>query len=193
MYKQVMVGIEGTAPLLMHNAQLANPLNEYAQQIKALTSKRTKTEDDYAQIMKLEFLAGLYYDKKTGVHLPGEMIDAAIRNGAKTLRKGMDIRRGVQCQEFKVPLEYDGPKDPEKLYTAGFADIRRCSVNKGSSTMRCRPYFTAWRCAFTLQYDPEIISPADLRLCADLAGQRACLGDYRPRYGRFEVIEWVLG
>lgn len=191
--QQIVVQISGTAPLLMHNSRLANPLDEYAVDIKKITSKRIKTEEDYAQIYRLEFLGGLYYNKKDGIYIPGENIDATIRDGAKLLRKGMDIKRGVMTMENKVPLTYEGPRDPEKLAGNGFADIRRVQVNKGSSAMRCRPRFDTWACAFTLSLDPEVISPADLRLCVDLAGQRIGLGDYRPRYGKFEVDKWVVG
>ena len=35
--------IEGISPLLMHNEQLADPLNAFAQQVAEISSKRKKT------------------------------------------------------------------------------------------------------------------------------------------------------
>ena len=191
-FQQVLVRISGTTPMLMHNRRLSDPLDEYTRLIKEVTSKRIKTDADHAEIARLEFLGGLYYDKKAGVHVPGENIDATVRDGAKLIKKGMDIKRGVQCVDLVVPLIYEGPRSPDQLYPA-FADRRRVGVNKGSSTIRCRPIFAEWGCEFTLALDVEVINPTDLRRCVELAGARVGLGDYRPRYGRFTVDEWVLG
>ncbi len=38
-YQQVQVTIVGVAPLLLHNAQLADPLNKFVRGIKEITAK----------------------------------------------------------------------------------------------------------------------------------------------------------
>ena len=43
MYKVMLLTIIGTAPLVMHNGQTADPLNKYAKMLKAISGKRKKT------------------------------------------------------------------------------------------------------------------------------------------------------
>ena len=50
--------IKGVSPLLLHNGQTANPLNKYARQLKAVSGKRNKTDEDFEAMAKIEFLAG---------------------------------------------------------------------------------------------------------------------------------------
>ena len=47
---------------MMHNARLANPLDPLVQEIKKLTGKRKKTEDDLLQIARLEWEGGFYFN-----------------------------------------------------------------------------------------------------------------------------------
>lgn len=193
----ITVRIEGTAALLMHNGRLANPLDKYAQQIKAITTKTRKTEDDYLAIAKLEFLGGLYYDPKIGPYFPGECMDATIKNGAKLLRRGASVMRGVTTAELMVKLEYTGPRDPDKMFEMGFADMRGVSSSGGkggSRVMRCRPIFSPpWSATFTLNIDEQVISPEDLRQCVEYAGRYNGHLDGRPRYGKFNVTGWDVG
>lgn len=193
--QQVLVQIGGVSPLMMHNGRLSNPLDPYAKAIKEITSKRTKTDEDHLQIAKLEFLGGIYYDEKIGVYIPGENLDATIVNGAKRQRKGADVERGVMTLEDKVPLSYEGPRSPERLFDGGFADIRGVSSQGskgGSRVMRCRPIFTTWGCTFTLGFDPLVINPDDLRRCVEDAGRLIGLCDHRPRFGKFQVDAWEV-
>jgi hypothetical protein len=41
-YKQLALTIIGTAPLVMHNGQTADPLNKYAKMLKGVSGKRKK-------------------------------------------------------------------------------------------------------------------------------------------------------
>lgn len=197
----VMVKIEGRAALIMHNGRLANPLDEYAQAIKKITTKTKKTEDDYLEIARLEFLGGMYFDPKIGPYFPGETMDATIKNGAKLLRRGAAILRAVTVQEEQVKLEYNGPRDPAKMFVgelkSPFVDMRGVSSSGGkggSRVMRCRPIFhPPWSATFTLQLDEQMMNPEDLRQCVEYAGRYNGHLDGRPRYGKFEIADWVVG
>lgn len=183
--------ITGTAPLLMHNGQMANPLNKYAQELKKLTSKRQKTEDDYIAMMRIEFLGGLYFDKNVGVHLPAINVEGCIRDGGKVKKRGKQIQQGVTCLEMHVPLIYSGPRTPEQLWDIeDFRDVRAVKIGGTSTTMRCRPVFREWSATFTLQYYPDIIDPDSIKQAIQDAGQRVGLCDYTPRFGRFELTNW---
>lgn len=60
MIETMKLRLTGIAPLLMHDNKAANPLNPYAKAMKALTGKRKKTDDDLAEIARIEWEAGLY-------------------------------------------------------------------------------------------------------------------------------------
>lgn len=186
-YAKFEVEIEGLAPLLMHNAQLADPLNSFVRRIKQITAKRTsKTEADLEELQKLEFMGGLYLDEKSRPAVPGENIEGMIRDGAKKSRKGSSATCGVFCEGI-WPLNYKGPTDPEKLFQdARFRDYRGCGI-KDSRVMRMRPKFSEWSLAFELNVDDEIASRADLEKWLRDAGLFVGLGDFRPRHGRFKV------
>lgn len=187
----VQVKITGTETLLMHSGLLADPLNEYARKMKSITSKRIKTDEDYEALSKYEFLGGLYYDKTIGVYVPSENIEACIRDAAKLKRGGKTIDQALRCATDRAPLIYDGPKNPSDMFPdARFRDVRGVKIGK-NRVIRTRPKFPiGWEVAFELQFDPSVLSPTNLREYVEQAGEMIGLGDWRPRFGRFEVTSW---
>jgi hypothetical protein len=196
---RVEVQVQGTAALLMHNVRLANPLDEFAKGIKAITSKQRKTDADYEEIFKLEFAGGLYYTEKMGPFIPNRVIRAAIIAGARMIKKGTAIERGMLVEGTQFKLVYEGTRDRDKMYQSGFyTDIRSVSgqgARGGSKTMRCRPIFEPpWSVTFALSIDQEIISPDDLKHCVQRAGAYHGFGDGRSEgHGRFEIADWRVG
>ena len=67
------ITIEGTRPLLMHNGDLADPMSEGAKKLAAVSKKRSKSEDDFVELARVEFEGGLYFDKKIGTHRPARL------------------------------------------------------------------------------------------------------------------------
>lgn len=197
MRQKVQVQVSGTSSLLMHNIRLANPLDEYTRAIKTITSKPKKTDADYEEIFKLEFMGGMYYSAKIGPYIPQRMIRASIINGARMLKLGTAVERTLLVDETEAKLTYDGPRDRDKLYSDFYRDVRSVSgqgARGGSKTMRCRPVFEPpWSVTFTLSFDPEQISPDNLRLCIERAGEFHGFGDGRSEgNGRFEIVEWTV-
>jgi len=75
--KELGYRLIGQTPLLMHNNNMANPLNAYTQHMKPLTAKRNKTDRDYMEIARVEWEAGLYLHDGV-VALPAENIEACF-------------------------------------------------------------------------------------------------------------------
>ena len=186
-YETVQVRIIGVAPLLVHNAQLADPMNKFTKAIKEITAKgRKKTDSDLEALAKLEFLGGLYIGGKSVPAIPGECVEGMIRDGARKSRAGKDAVCGV-ISDGVWPIEYEGPKDPEKLWLdERFRDIRPVKVGQ-ARVMRMRPRFNAWALTFSLMYQDEVVNKAGLEKWLRDAGQLVGLCDFRPRFGRFEV------
>ncbi len=200
---QIAFTFTGTTPLLLHNTRLANPLDPIVRAMKKITGKRKKTDEDLEELARLEFLGGLYYGEsydwltppkdKMGPHIPGEMLDACLRDGAKPTKQGRHVQRGAMVVEPRVKLEYEGPRDPAALWKAGtFRDMRMVKV-MAAKVLRCRPKFPiGWHLSFTLEFADAMFNPEDLIAIAKTAGRYACIGDYRPRYGQFTVESKIL-
>lgn len=185
--KTIKYSIQGITPLIMHSERLANPFDPLTRDIKAVTGKRKKTEDDLREIARLEWLGGLYYTAEAGIHVPGYNILACMVGGGKLHKLGTAIKRAAIVTEDVVPLRFDGPKDPDKLFAdKGFVDMRSVKVGT-SKVLRCRPIFKSWAMVFSVAYDEASIQKTELDLCLRSAGMMVGLGDYRPRFGRFEV------
>lgn len=189
----IWVEVAGTHPLLMHNGQMANPLNKYAKELKKLTAKRQKTEDDYIAMMRVEFMGSLYYDKAHGVYLPTLNMEGCIRDGGKIKKRGTQVQQSVTCADLYIPLVYSGPRTPEQLWDMEeFRDVRAVKLNGKSTTMRCRPIFREWSAQFTLNFFADVIDPGAIREALDDAGRRIGIGDYHYRFGKFEVTGWKV-
>jgi hypothetical protein len=181
--------IRGIAPMLMHNGQLANPRNEFAKKMKQISSIRKKTDDDYEAMSKTEFLGGLYYSKDIGIYMPADNLQAMLVDGAKKSKLGTAFKAAVFVFD-DAPLIYNGPRDPEKLYQdEKFVDIRGCGV-QASRVMRTRPRFNEWELKFSVAVMPEAeVNPDQVVDALTIAWRLNGLGDYTPRFGRFEVLE----
>lgn len=181
--------IVGTTPMLMHSERLANPFDDVTKQIKAISGKRKKTEDDLLEMARLEWLGGMYYDQESGIHVPGHNVLACIISGAKLHKLGTAVKRAAIVLEDKVTVEYDGERNPDKLFlNKRFVDMRGVKVGT-SKVMRCRPIFHKWSLAFSVAYDESSIQEDELTRCVESAGLMAGLGDYRPRFGRFAIAK----
>lgn len=185
--KSVTYTVRGTTPLLMHSERLANPFDPLTVELKTLTKRRNKTQDDLLEIARIEWLGGLYHDE-SGIFLPGYNVLAALVGGGKMRKLGTAIKRGALVQEDKVPVEYTGPKNPDELFkNKAFVDIRSVKVGTAKVT-RCRPKFADWKITFTLLYANDTLQKSDLDLVVQDTGAMIGIGDYRPRFGRFEVV-----
>jgi len=189
--EQLTFKIKGVAPLLMHNGQLADPLNKYSMLIKEISAKRAKTEADYEAMARLEFLGGLYLDKNGVPCIPGSVLEGMLlgKGGAsRKQRQGKAAAAGVFCSVASFPVEYDGPKDLEQLWKDERFRLRVPVVVGQAKVMRTRPMFEEWAAEVSVCVLPDLVNPKDIALWMDIAGREVGLMDWRPKFGRFEVV-----
>ena len=193
--QQITHRLTGRAPLVMHNVQLANPLNEYTQEIKKLTGRRTKTLDDHALIADLEWRGGLYLTKDGKPGIPKGAIHRCLIEAARKSKFGKLFEQGVIPERVIIPITYDGPKDVESLANDGrFRLTKPLCVSKSNKNkvLRTRPFFDEWGCQATFEYDPTIVEHELFIDTAHLAGRLIGLLDDRYHGGgRFDVEEVV--
>lgn len=185
--------LTGTAPLLMHNIRLANPIDPFTRRLAELTGKRGKTYEDHESIADREWEGGLYYDPEVGVYLPGASIHASLVEGAKVHKNGKSVKEAVLILTDQNPLQYNGPRDIAKLRDDhNFRQMNSVKVGM-ARTMRCRPFFRNWSTSCIGWLDTDILNWDDFLQACRIAGQRKGIGDWRPMYGRFDVMSTQLG
>lgn len=187
-FETLTAKLTGQFPLIMHNAQLADPMNKFTREIKKITNKGSKniTDADMLEKSRLEFLGGLYVNED-GPILTADMIAAAIIEGAKKDRKGPKAKAGIAVDKH-APLVYDGPRDPGALFEEDRHRMVKLMVPPGQGRIvRTRPIFPEWEATVEIKYAPNIFGKEDVMQALRRCGEECGIGDSRPRYGRFLV------
>lgn len=184
----VTIKFEGTTPLLQHNSQLADPLNEYVREIKVITAKRKKTDADYKATRDLELRGGVYWSDEFGVYVPCEWIEGTILGAAKLSKLGTTVTRGTQVVESILPLDYAGKQRIKSLDDiASYPEFcfTKSVVISRKRVQRARPIFKNWSLEATIAFDPEVINRETLLEIVSVAGALIGIGDWRPKFGKF--------
>ena len=187
MLNEATYKIKGTSAMLMHNAQLANPLNDWARAIKKISNKRKKTDEDHVEMARLEFMGGLYWDGKQFI-VPASNWESALAEGAKKVKMGKTVKSAIFIYDDS-PLTFAGPKNPDARWDDPSCRDQRPAKVKTSSVIRTRPKFDGWSCEVKVMFDPELIDREALDSIMDIVGRQIGVGDYRPKFGRFEVAK----
>lgn len=187
--EKMKVTLRGLSPLMMHNGQLADPTNEHAIALSSAVkvAKAKKTSTAWTAVAKTEFMGGLYVGENGEPVLPGEVIEGAIIAGAKARRRGGDVLSSMVV-DGAWPVDYKGPRDAEGLWSKKFYKTLGVRVGK-QRVMRTRPVFPQWGLTFEVNYNPTLINARDLLEFIEVAGAERGIGEYRPRFGRFEVVK----
>ena len=175
--------LSGVCPLLMHNGQLADPLNAWAKAIKQISGKRIKTEADQEEMARLEWFGSLYLDHGKPC-VPGYCMDATLINAAKKTKKGMQAKFGLIC-DGNFHIEYDGPDNADSLWEDMRFRRRVLMRVKGSGVMRTQPLFPSWEANIVVSFNDTALNPKDIETFVHTAGESVGLLEGRPRFGRY--------
>lgn len=183
-YRRLRLRITGVSPLLMHSGALASPMNPIAREMKAVSSKRAKTDADFEELARLEFLGSLYLSGGEPC-IPGEVFETCLVQAAKKARRGAPAKAGIIC-DGNFALDYDGPRTPHELWAEErFRFV--AGVRIGARVMRTRPRFDRWEATIDVDYLPDQINEREVLEFSVVAGRTIGIGDWRPRFGRFTV------
>lgn len=183
---RITITLQGTSPLLMHNPQMVDPEHEIVRQIKSITAKRKKTDDDFRAIERLEWFGGLYVSDGVIVQ-PTSKVRKCLINTAKIQKMGKMVERALSFGSLYVPLVYKGPRDPQEVF-GDAAFHSRLSVGVGNKrVMRVRPKFLPWELTVSgLFVEDAGLNPEDVERIVEMAGIVEGIGDGRNiGYGRF--------
>lgn len=190
--KTLKVHIRGIAPLLMNSNAGADPTHPLVKEMKLLSAKGSKkrTETDDIRILDIKWLLGLYYTKTDGIYVPSINIEGTLRNAAKKTRQGQDTNYGLLVTPDRIPLEFpDKGKPVEEIFEDHkYRDVRAGKLKHTITIMLCRPKFDTWELKFNIEYDESVFNEAQIKGFLHTSGNQIGLCDFRPKYGRFEII-----
>lgn len=190
----VRVTLTGSQPLLLHNGRLANPLDPSTRELKKLTSKTKKTDDDLGMMIAVEARGAAYETPDGMIGLPDANAWRAIEEAAKAYKRGRDVARAVIYDPQRIaPILIDGEAVAveEYLQREGAIDYRPVGVN-GRTVMRSRPIIQHWSSSHDFEVYEDIVMVEDLAQFVERAGRLHGVGDHRPQYGRFTASVEVI-
>lgn len=169
--QKVRVKIRGVAPMLQ---------NRYP--MEAESEEKAKRRDE--KFDPKEDAEKALYRNKDGCFVPSSWIEAALRDTAKEFKgKGRSSLKGtilssVFVEPEEIPL---GKKTYDEI-------DRRPAVIQRQRIVKSRPRFNSWEIEFTINFDEERVRKEVLKEILVEAGKSKGIGDYRPKFGRFEVL-----
>ncbi len=183
----VTVTIEGTAALIFHRWS-----NEaVAEKGRAAKNSKAKKSDNVESYV--------YRNEKGEICLPGEYLRQSIiwaakfRQDPRSPRKSaMDLfKASIVALTELAPVASSLSGTPTKEWD--YLDMRRVVVQRAAIT-RQRPSFNrGWRATFDFEVLlPEYVDPQMLNETIGQAGRLIGLADFRPSYGRYVVVEYVV-
>lgn len=177
---QVSVTIQGAADFLFHR------WNNEAVEAKAKAAKGSKAK-------KSDDIESYVYRNDAGeLAIPGEYLRMAIIGAAKFRQDPRSPRKSAM-DLFKAAVISLTPLASLGTDTWSYEDRRRVVVQRNAIT-RVRPAMHAgWKASFDLQVNiPEYVDPNILRETIEVAGRLIGVGDFRPTFGRFGVVNYSV-
>lgn len=172
--------IEGVSPILFH-AWNNEAVAEKGAAKKGSAAKKSDNVESY-----------VYRDAKGHICLPGVYVHAAMQYAAKFRQDPRSSRKSA-FDLFKAAIS------PLTEYASlgsakwDYLDSRRVKVQMAAIT-RQRPAFNAgWKASFQFVVNlPEYVSPTFFHDVLTLAGRATGVGDFRPTYGRFQIVKFEV-
>jgi len=138
-------------------------------------------------ITQTEFEGGAYFDNEGKIMIPSDVMEGMLANaGAKNAgTTKSQIVISVMVPEHFYFTKVDGPLDIKKRFEEGFYDQRVVALQK-AKILRTRQKITNWVAEGEIHYDTELIDAEKIPDLLAAGGQKCGIGDYRPKFGRFE-------
>lgn len=172
--------IEGTADLLLHRWNC-----EYVDaKSKLKKGSDGKKRDDIEQFV--------YRNEEGEICLPGEYLRQSIINAAKYKQDPRSPRKSAM-DLFKAGIIINEKLCSLGIYKWDYVDTRRVVIQR-SGINRSRPAMNVgWHieCTLTILL-PEYIDNILLHECIQQAGRFVGVGDFRPTFGRFQIVKYEI-
>lgn len=183
--KMYDIKIEAISPMLHHGAQ----------NVGMEEPKTRKKGGQALQGDPEEWKQTIYFDSKYGVYLPASCIEASLCNAAKQFKvtgrqtASNYFKSGVFANDEFLDFRVNG----KKITSLDEIEVDKRTAKNPATRMRNTRYraiFRNWSSNFRLTVaSDDFISKEILKDVITYAGMFIGVGDYRPRFGRFKLIE----
>ncbi len=176
--------IEGICPILFH-AWNNEAVAVKGAAKKGSAAKKTDNVESY-----------VYRDAKGDICLPGVYVYGAMcdkKNGAAKYRQDPRSPRASAVKLFQAAVAPMTEMSSLGSANWDYLDERRAVVQQQGIT-RQRPAFNAgWKAQFQFVVNlPEYVSPLFFHDVLSLAGKAVGVADFRPTYGRFQIVQFEV-
>ena len=168
--KIINATIKGIVPMLMHSPS----------GIKDESTKKQSGKQDYTK----EAETALYKNPDGSIYFPSTWIEGTLKKASTNFKipgRGKKTYKDLMLSSVII--------DPENipLISKGYeVDARVVKVGQ-SRIIRYRPIFKKWEAIFTINVLDDQIDHSALKEILEYAGKYVGIGDYRPKFGRFEI------
>ena len=170
---KIDVKVKGIAPLLMN--KFSEPV-----QGESKRGKKVYVPEEEAERKTYRTTDGKLYLPST--HFKASMVKASsdfTMTGRKKYKEYVKAGVFIETQEIVLDQqEYEIHAEPVVIQIA--------------IVMSLRPKFKVWSCSFVIEIVDEMVNQTTLKEILTMAGKYKAVGDYRPEYGRFEVVSWKV-
>jgi hypothetical protein len=168
-FYEIDVTIRGSKPLLQHK------FNTTVDSSKKKKKVYSAEEDAKNSLIEKDGIVC-----QPAVQIEGAMIRSAVDfkyEGKKTFKDA--VKAGVEVSPEFIPHKI----------VSWYVDSRPAVINR-SRIMKSRPRFDEWELDFQIKIHDDRIEPTTVKEILKNAGDYFGIGDYRPKFGLFEVTKW---
>jgi hypothetical protein len=184
MFQKLKFKLTNEAPVILHNGQTSDPMNKFSKDIKAISSKRAKTDADYEQMAKIEWYSSLYTDKGR-VCFPGECLEAGFNAGARKFKLGKQAQAGLFVGHNPI-IEFDGQElTIDQLWERDENRFSKAVRVGQAKVIRTRFIANEWAATVEITYDDELLNAATVKDIVRVTGEQIGLFEWRPKFGRY--------
>jgi hypothetical protein len=149
--------------------------------------EKTGKKQKKVYVPEIEAQKKEYRSKDGKLFIPSTQFEATMQKaGADFVMEGRKkygqyLKGGIFIEQEEIPIT------PNKY------EIFECPVviNR-SRVLAWRPMFKDWSCEFTINITDDMIDTNVLKEILMEAGKHKGVGDWRPKFGRFEVVSWKV-
>lgn len=164
--------------------------------MKAISSKRGKTDADFEELAKVEWFASLYNAKPSeGGHiiLPDFVVEATLNAGCRKSKLGKQAQAGLFVNGHSK-LNFDGDDlSVEELFDRD--ENRHCAAVRigQNKVMRTRFIADKWSSDIMIVFNDTLLNKGQIVQAIHDAGEQCGICDWRPKFGRFtaEISEVI--
>lgn len=196
----VVIRLEGSTPLLMHNERMADPLDPHARALAEISKKTRKTIAEHERMARVEWEGAIYHDPdqpgevngSLGPYVPARQVWKMVALAGTQRKIGTTIERSLTIVEQRFPVRFSGPRDLDGLWDDGYWDRSTIVVAK-RRVPRTRPKFVDWSIVAPFFVIRSELDFDDLEWAAERGGALFGVGDGRRiGFGRCNVTLEVL-